>query len=142
MQYPQSMQPTHARWEAVHDDVEAATSSMRTLMTSAHTPSHSADTIFPPVPAVVARNFLVVDTVYESAPHSHLGIPGPDGEEMDIGYNGLSGVGEEIRELLPAECRRAFEEAVERERRWKGRWGTEERDGARRAPIIDKGMIL
>ncbi|KFY64212.1 hypothetical protein V497_01796 [Pseudogymnoascus sp. VKM F-4516 (FW-969)] len=146
MQYPQSMQPTHARWEPVEQPLDDATAGMQAITVSAPSPSSdpsaSADTIFPPVPPQLARNFLIVDTVYENASHSNLGIPGPDGEGMDLGYSGLGGVGEDIKELLPEECRVAFERAVERERVWKGGWGTEEQDARRGRLVIDKGVIL
>ncbi|OBT73255.1 hypothetical protein VF21_08858 [Pseudogymnoascus sp. 05NY08] len=144
MQYPQSMQPTHARWEPVEGPLDAATAGMQAITVSTSTPPSptAADTIFPPVPPQLARNFLIVDTVYENASHSHLGIPGPDGGDMDLGFNGLEGVGEDVKELLPAECREAFERALGRERVWKGGWGTEVEDGRRGRLVIDKGVIL
>lgn len=83
-----------------------------------------------------------MDTLYENATHSNLGIPGPDGGGMDLGYKGLEGVGEDVLELLPAECREAFEKALGRERAWKGAWGTEESDARRGRLVIDKGVIL
>lgn len=145
MQYPQIMQPTHARWEPV-EPVDDATAGMEAITVSSTPPSPSApptsDTIFPPVPPQLARNFLIVDTLYENATHSHLGVPGPDGGAMDVGFSGLEGVGEDVKELLPVECREAFERALGRERVWKGGWGTEEEDGRRGRLVIDKGVIL
>lgn len=61
---------------------------------------------------------------------------------MDLGFKGLEGVGEDVKELLPAECREAFERALGRERVWKGGWGTEVEDGRRGRLVIDKGVIL
>lgn len=61
---------------------------------------------------------------------------------MDVGFSGLEGVGEDVKELLPVECREAFERALGRERVWKGGWGTEEEDGRRGRLVIDKGVIL
>lgn len=145
MQYPASMQPTHARWERVDAPLDAATSGMQAISvgSEAAAAEPAAATIFPPVPPALARSFLVVDTLYENAPFANLGVPGPDGAGVDgVAYDGLEGVGEEVRGLLPEECRAPFERALERERAWKGRWGTEGEDGLRRAPVIDKGMIL
>ena len=85
---------------------------------------------------------MVIDTVYENAPASNLGVPGPDGGVFDIGFNGLSDVSEDVRKELPPECLAAFEEALEKERVWKGNWGLERRDGLRRAPKIDKGPMV
>ncbi|EHL01378.1 putative Chromatin structure-remodeling complex subunit rsc7 [Glarea lozoyensis 74030] len=128
MQYPKIMQPTHAKWIQIND----------------HSPPSDApsDTIFTPVDPIISRNYMVVDTVYESAPASNLGVPGPDGAVYDIGFNGLEGVSEDIKAELPPECLKAFEEAVGKERVWKESWGSEGRDGARRAPKIDKGPMV
>jgi chromatin structure-remodeling complex protein RSC7 len=144
MQYPTTMQPTHARWEPAPDDLSTMTSDIKTLTfnSSSQPPSPSSKkTIFTPVAPVYSRNFCIVDTVYENPPASNLGIPGPDGAVMDIGFNGLEGVSQDIIDELPEDCRREFEKALEKERIWKGGWHTESRDGMRRGPIIDKGLI-
>jgi chromatin structure-remodeling complex protein RSC7 len=58
-----------------------------------------------------------------------------------LGFNGLSSVSDDIKDELPPECRKAFEEALEKELQWKSKWGTETQFGHRRAPKIDKGMV-
>lgn len=60
-----------------------------------------------------------------------MGIPGPDGDAMDVGGNGLEGVAQEVVDELPEECRREFDEVVRREREWKGKWRGEGQDGMR-----------
>lgn len=100
---------------------------------------------------------MIIDTYMESSPSTHYGVPGPDGAGWDLGGNGnssargednylgmdgLSGVSEDVLDVLPEDCRRAFEEAREREREWKGRWGVEGVDGGRRSVKVDKGLIL
>ncbi|RAL65044.1 hypothetical protein DID88_001151 [Monilinia fructigena] len=40
-----------------------------------------------------------------------------------IGMDGLCGVSEDVLAVLPEDCRKAFEEARERERKWKRQWG-------------------
>ena len=106
MCYPKTMQPTHARWEEV--------------------PPSDSD-----VPPIVSRNYLVVDTHYESPPISGLGIPGPDGDFYDVGVNGLPDLDEEDLATLTPECRVAFEKAKVEEHEWKNQWHSESVDGAR-----------
>jgi chromatin structure-remodeling complex protein RSC7 len=137
MQYPKTMQPTHAKWVQINDYAVKSKST-----TTTDQPSGDEPTIFPPVDPILSRNYMVVDTIYESAPASNLGVPGPDGAVYDIGFNGLADVSEDIKADLPPECLRAFEEALEKERSWKGHWGLESRDGLRRAPKIDKGPMV
>jgi chromatin structure-remodeling complex protein RSC7 len=135
MQYPKIMQPTHARWEHINDyEVEANGT------TNGHTHNGEA-TIFPPVKPIYSRNYMIVDTVYESAPSTNYGFPGPDGDVQDLGLNGLASVSDDIKAELPPECLKAFEHALEKEMQWKNTWGTEMSDTARRAPVIDKGVI-
>jgi len=98
--------------------------------------------IFTPVKPILSRNFLIVDTLYENPPSSMLGVPGPDSNTYDLGFNGLSGVSEDILSELTPECRKAFNDALAKENEWKGRWSTEAVDAKRKAPIIDKGMIM
>ncbi|KAF7918039.1 hypothetical protein BELL_0077g00220 [Botrytis elliptica] len=144
MQYPRTMQPTHARWEQINDN-------------EPQSPSADSSTLFPPVKPFFSRNLMIVDTYMESSPSTHYGVPGPDGAGWDlsaggksngsagdnlIGMDGLSGVSEDVLDVLPEDCRRAFEEAREREREWKGKWGSEVVDGGRRSVKVDKGLIL
>ncbi|ESZ91252.1 putative Chromatin structure-remodeling complex subunit rsc7 [Sclerotinia borealis F-4128] len=144
MQYPRTMQPTHARWEQINDNEPQ--------------PESADSTLFPPVKPFFSRNLLIVDTYMESSPSTHYGVPGPDGagwdlgaggngngigdNDMGMGMDGLCGVSEDILDALPEDCRKAFEEAREREREWKGRWGSESVDGGRRSVKVDKGLIL
>jgi chromatin structure-remodeling complex protein RSC7 len=140
MQYPKIMQPTHARWEQIDDNEVQA----KLRLTNGHTEDHDEGeekSIFPPVKPIYSKNFMIVDTVYQSAPSVNLGVPGPDGDAYDLGFNGLSSVPEAIRVELPPECRKAFEDALEKEMQWKNKWGTEGQFAHRRAPVIDKGMV-
>lgn len=131
MQYPAYMQPTLARVEQISPDDEAATAAA------------SGDR-FPPVPYKVARNFMVTDT-YMSSPAGLQAAAGRDraSDPADFlaSYDGLGAVPEDIKDLLPPECRAAFDGALERDRAWKGQWGTEGEQGARRLPIIDKAIV-
>jgi chromatin structure-remodeling complex protein RSC7 len=150
MQYPAIMQPTHARWEIAPDAADEATSGINGISLNAHTQDDEkfpasdapAPSIFAPVKPIYARNFLIVDTMYENPSSSHLGVPGPDGGDYDLGFNGLAGIPDDIKNELPLECRQAFDKALNKEIEWKSRWGTEALDSKRKAPIIDKGLIL
>ena len=139
MHYPKIMQPTHARWEQIDDnEIEAK---FRLINGHAESQDGEDKSIFTPVKPIYSKNFLIVDTVYESAPAVGLGVPGPDGDTYDLGFNGLSSVPEDIKDELPPECRQAFEEALNKEMQWKSKWGTESQFGHRIAPKIDKGMV-
>ncbi len=152
MLYPKHMQPTHAKWVEVTSETPESDNlpgmehlSLNTGNTAPVTGSNRnndsnpagpsteapATTIFPPVPPHITRNYLVVDTVYQSPPMSGLGIPGPDGDTFDVGPTGLPIVSQEILDELPPECRKAFEEAKAVEKKWKETWGTETQDGHR-----------
>jgi chromatin structure-remodeling complex protein RSC7 len=138
MQYPKIMQPTHARWEQIDDHAEN-----RNMLANGHNGDHEdkVQTIFTPVKPIYSRNFMIIDTVYNSAPSSHLGVPGPDGDAHDIGFNGLSSIPDDVKAELPADCLKAFEQALEKETQWKAQWGTESSSTLRRAPAIDKGVV-
>lgn len=135
------MQPTHARWEQIDDNAVQA----KLRLTNGHTEEHGNEeerSIFPPVKPIYSKNFMIVDTVYESAPSVNLGVPGPDGDTYDLGFNGLSSVPDDIKAELPPQCRQAFEDALEKEMKWKNKWGTESQYGHRKEPKIDKGVNL
>ena len=138
MQYPKSMQPTHARWEQINDHEEF---DMKHLTNGHGEDNEAIPTMFTPVKPIYSKNFMIVDTVYESAPASHLGVPGPDGDAHDLGFNGLSSISDDIKAELPPECLEAFEKALEKELEWKNRWGTEIENTLRKAPPIDKGVV-
>ena len=131
MQYPKIMQPSHARWEQVRDD---------DVYVLGNSEDQENQTMFHPVKPIYSRNFAIVDTVLES-PAGPWGLPGPDGDAHDLGYNGLSAVSDDLKAELPPECRLAFEEALGQEVQWKRRWGTETKDGSRVHPPIDKGQF-
>lgn len=118
MLLPKSTQPSHVKWDTVtlEDD----------------TLDHAAVTGFAAVQPVVARNFLVTDTIYSTPAQSNLGIPGADGDTWDtIGCNGVSDIPDELIAELPAECKAALTAAQRAERNWKSQWSTETTDGHR-----------
>ncbi|KAF5125875.1 Chromatin structure-remodeling complex subunit rsc7 [Metarhizium anisopliae] len=128
LQYPAIMQPTRVRIEQVSPDEEAAS---------------KGSVKFPPVPLRMARNFLVMDTYCEGAPRNDASVR-PNSEmpaEFVASFNGLVSVSDEIKDLLPAECRKAFDEALEAEVDFQSRWGTEKEKMSRRDPIIDKAIV-
>jgi chromatin structure-remodeling complex protein RSC7 len=141
MQYPKTMQPTHARWEQI-DDNEVQTNGSLPNGHAEDPENGEVHSMFTPVQPIYSRNYMIVDTVYESAPASDFGVPGPDGDAYDLGFNGLTGVPDDIKAELPLECLKAFEDALVKELQWKNKWGPESRDAGRRAPAIDKGLIM
>jgi chromatin structure-remodeling complex protein RSC7 len=171
MQYPKIMQPTHARWERVPPAPAATSAELTTNMDSLNlnnggSPSGTeikkldetreshetatgeasakiSTTTFKPVPAHLHDRYVIQDIVYESPQYSNMGIPGPDGDVLDVGPNGLVSVANpthpefmtpEIMELLPPECKEALIEAAAQEVEWKSRWTTETQDGERTQP--------
>lgn len=150
MQYPAITQPTHARFEVVPADSNAAD----------HGKADSSSTVFPPLKPLVARNFLVFDTYMESQPGLRGPAlpalqaikPAPPAATAPLTYvppfggvsaPPLSAVPAAIRDLLPADCRAAFDEAAERERAWQARWHRPEAElGCRlREPVVDKAIM-
>ena len=128
MQYPATMQSTLARIEQISPDEEEAA---------------EGNAKFPPVPYKTARNFLVTDT-YLYSPVGLAPVAAQDkSDPADFlaSFNGLGAVSNDIKDLLPPECRTAFDEAVDRGREWKQQWGTEGEKAARRMPIIDKAIV-
>lgn len=128
LQYPAMMQPTRVRIEQVSPEEEAAT---------------KGSTKFPPVPLRMARNFLVMDTYCESSPRNEASMPPSNETPADFlsSFNGLGTVSDEIKALLPPECRKAFDQAIEDDREFQSRWGTEKATMSRRDPIIDKAIV-
>lgn len=136
VQYPKIMQPTHARWVQIDDDEVAA-------KVQAGTYVPEKDTIFPPVDPIYSRNYMVVDTYYDSNPTTNYN-PGLDGDSRDLGFNGLSAITPEVYAALVEEhpeCVQAFDEALARELEYKKKWQSETTDTLRKAPVIDKGVI-
>jgi len=135
MQYPLSFQPTHARIEQVPPSKE----------------EELASDAFPAVAPIVARNFMVTDIHLETPP---TGIPPssfeqpfrqPNGNAASgdflASFRGLGVVSDEIRDLLPEECRAAFDAAAAKEQAWHGKWGKEKESMSRREPVIDKAIV-
>ena len=128
MQYPVSMQPTHARIEQVAPEEEEATRGSAT---------------FPPVSHKMARNFYIADMYLETPP---AGIAPTVYDQEDpsnllASFNGLGAVPDGIKDLLPPQCREAFDKAVHTEKQWKDRWGPESKTMSRREPVIDKAIV-
>jgi chromatin structure-remodeling complex protein RSC7 len=137
MHYPKTMQPTHAKWVQINDEAET------NGLTNGHThEDEETPTLFPPVKPIYSRNYMIVDTAYETPEFSNLGVPGPDGDVHDMGFNGLASIPDDVKAELPPDCLAAFEEALAKEMAWKTKWGTEGSDGMRKAPTIDKGVIF
>ncbi|KAK0383353.1 hypothetical protein NLU13_9266 [Sarocladium strictum] len=126
MQYPAIMQPTRARVEQIAPEDEEARA--------------AGSTLFAPVPHKLSRNFAVIDTSYEGGGCGAAAAK-TDTTDFLASFNGLEAVSDEIRNLLPESCRRAFDGAVNKSREWESRWGTEEQMMARRAPVIDKAIV-
>lgn len=141
------MQPTHARWEQVLPTSptprtsQFAADQINGILSDGLNGTNgrlhfdgrepAADTIFPDIPPVYTRNFMIADTYYETPPASVLGYPGPDEEVLDVGPGELTRVPEHLLDELPEGCRQAFVEARAVEKAWKERWGTDKDDGAR-----------
>ncbi|QGI75757.1 hypothetical protein CEK25_000663 [Fusarium fujikuroi] len=130
MQYPTTMQPTRARIEQVAPEDEQA----------------AADSaIFPPLPTKMARNFFVADTYFETSSAgviSASAVGGTAGSpDFLASFQGLSAVSDEIKDLLPPDCRAAFDGAVAKEASYRSKWGPESETMSRRQPIIDKAIV-
>ncbi|KAJ5908956.1 hypothetical protein N7495_001638 [Penicillium taxi] len=153
MQYPQIMQPTHARFESVPPpDAAGLTADLSSLNIDSAINDHAspeansaeppATTIFPPVPASMSDRYVVQDIIYESPQYSNMGIPGPDGDLRNPNQNGLVSIANghpefmspEIIAMLPDDCKEAFIKAAADEAEWKLKWSTEANDGARSLP--------
>lgn len=124
MQYPRIMQPTHARWEPCNSDngspPEEATSQ-----------STRADSMFSQIPSILKRNFMISDTYYVSPPATGFGIPGPDGDVLDVGPLGLAATSGSVAATMPSECLRALESVRGEAVKWKNSWRGEKEDGER-----------
>lgn len=128
MQYPASMQPTVARIERIMpQDHETA----------------KADPAFPPVPLKMVRNFAVIDTYFETpvAGGAPAAVEKSDPADFVAQFNGLDAVSDDIKDLLPAECREAFDKALQKKTDWRSRWGLEATHMSRKDPIIDKAIV-
>jgi chromatin structure-remodeling complex protein RSC7 len=128
MQYPASMQPTVARIEQISPQDQAAA---------------KADPTFPPVPLKMARNFAVIDTYFETPAvgGAPAAVERSDPADFVAQFNGLGAVPDDIKDLLPAECREAFDKAVQKDMDWRSRWGLEATHMSRKDPIVDKAIV-
>ncbi|KAH7137232.1 chromatin remodelling complex Rsc7/Swp82 subunit-domain-containing protein [Dactylonectria estremocensis] len=128
MQYPVVMQPTRARFEQV---------------TSEKDESAEGTGAFPPIPAKMARNFYVADTYFATPSAGVVAAADTQAESADFlaSFSGLSAVSDDIKDLLPPECRKAFDQAVDKETTWRSQWGLESEHNSRRQPIIDKAIV-
>ena len=154
MHYPRNTQPTHARWERIPEPEQPAASEQSrsnpfftngpngTLSSddAAHMDGdgsagprlpENSDTIFPPIPSSITRNFMVTDIVYVSPAMPDMPYPGPDGQLMDEFDTSLSSVSQDIIDLLDDQQRHDFLQAREFEREWKSQWKTEREDKLR-----------
>jgi chromatin structure-remodeling complex protein RSC7 len=126
MQFPASMQPTHARIVQVADSAA---------------PSESK--VFTPLDPKIPRNFKVIDTIMETP---RTGIASAVYQQQNVppflkDFQGLGAVSDDIKDLLPPECRKAFDDALDKENEWKAKWGPESENAHRRAPIIDAAIV-
>ncbi|KAI9830409.1 MAG: hypothetical protein M1826_004832 [Phylliscum demangeonii] len=113
MHYPQSTQPTHARREPEPVPVPG--------YDAAPAPAAS-DAVFEPLPAGFTDAFRVEDVYAVSPPLSGLGLPGLDDDRVTT-PPGLDPVDpDRLRDVLPAECLRAFRAATAQARAWKRQW--------------------
>ena len=109
--YPKVTQPTHARWQEV--------------------PAEESD-----VPPLVRSKYLVVDSEFQQPPFAGLGIPGPDGDFVDVGTNGLPKLDDEDEQNMKPEELEGFKQIKREEEEWRSQWGGEHTDGARAKPKI------
>jgi chromatin structure-remodeling complex protein RSC7 len=136
--YPATMQPTNARIEQVPNSAGLDPDSR----------------IFTPLQPIVPRNFLVADTIMETPPAgiaaAAYDVPfrtsPADYQASYQGdflapFRGLGSVSADIRELLPEECRKHFDDAVKQEGDWFSRWGDEKHTKSRREPLIDNHIV-
>ncbi|KAH6898934.1 chromatin remodelling complex Rsc7/Swp82 subunit-domain-containing protein [Thelonectria olida] len=128
MQYPAMMQPTRARFEQVAPGDEGIS---------------KTGAAFAPVASKMSRNFYITDTYYESSQAGIISAADSQAESADFlqSFNGLSTVSDDIKDLLPPECRKAFDQAVEKETTFRSRWGLEADNTARLQPVIDKAIV-
>ncbi len=129
MQYPTIMQPTHARIEQVTDSSSPTDS--------------NPNPRFPPLDPRIPRNFTVIDTYMETPP-AGLSLAVYEKREVPAflaEFQGLGAVSSDILDDLPAECREAFDKALEKEKAWKATWGSEKMMTHRRDPIIDAAIV-
>jgi chromatin structure-remodeling complex protein RSC7 len=135
MMYPATMQPTSARIGQV-------------------TGSTTQSPNFPHLDPKIPRNFLITDIRMEMPPSgiapASYDVPfrtAPAYRQASAqadflaSFQGLSSVPDEIKDLLPEECRKSFDAAVTQEEGWFARWGDEKTVKSRGQPLIDKDIM-
>ena len=156
MFFPANMQPTHARWEwskeyHVSDEEDEPQSRNINLINGVTHKSEdeaaraARPPLFTPVEERYISKLAIVDTRMQAPLFSGLPTPGPEGDEHPghefVPSTRLMDVPDEVRELLPLDCLQAFDERVEQEQAWVGRWGNEVHDGhrAKIRKVLDVG---
>lgn len=126
IQFPAIMQPTHVRVMQVSDS---------------STPTDSK--IFTPLKPQIPRNFKVIDTTMELPPAGVAPAAyDPHGAPPFLtDFQGLGAISDDIKDLLPPDCRQAFDNALQNENGWIAKWGPESRDAHRRPPRIDAAIV-
>lgn len=166
--FPGITQPTHARWQrmplpeppskrrrldtlketAPHSKTNgdaALTNGIDTTHSSSPQPPNSQSKLFQPLSDVLVRNYLIVDTRFETPAHSSLPSPGPAAysnySPITNAAPGAPSLSEEdMDEMgLPEECRQALREVKRAENQWTKAWGDEHRDGCRGTMRIGVG---
>jgi chromatin structure-remodeling complex protein RSC7 len=143
MHYPSIMQPTHARIEQIADGGEQEPDE-----------ASPAPTIFSAIKPSISRNFLVMDTHLETPPAgvaanayevpfrtSQKDYEPSAAADFLSPFKGLHAIPDDIRDLLPEECRQAFDSAKDKEKTWFERWGNEAEVTSRREPVVDKAIV-
>ncbi|KAG6004188.1 hypothetical protein E4U21_001329 [Claviceps maximensis] len=137
MQYPAMMQPTRVRIEQVspHESTTTNTSTTAATWTTSQK--------FPPVSPRMAKNFLIMDTYCESAPSNEASRPCSKEIPADFvaSFHGIEALSNDIKDLLPRECRAALDKALLANAAFQSRWGTERETMSRRDPVIDKAIV-
>jgi chromatin structure-remodeling complex protein RSC7 len=141
MLYPSHMQPTHVRFEQVVDSEEGPEDG-------------PASSVFPHLKPIVSRNFLVTDIHLQTPPAgisaSAYNIPfrtsvkdrsASARANFLAPFQGLESVPDEIKQLLPESCKKAFDQAVQEETSWFSNWGDESSSTCRREPVVDKAIV-
>jgi chromatin structure-remodeling complex protein RSC7 len=131
VQWPNTTQPTHARWETVepgrgHGAKDRQGDPADGINGAEHDTDQELSTMFKHLDPIYPRNFMICDFTLEGATESKFGPPG-----LDTDPQSLSSVPRDVLDELPAECRHAFEKAKQREMAWRARWKTESADGYR-----------
>jgi chromatin structure-remodeling complex protein RSC7 len=132
VQWPRTMQPTHARWETVEPGETGRRRAEQNseLLDENNSAEGDVDqelsSLFKQLDPVYPRNFMIHDLYLEGAPESKFGPPGLDNDPQS-----LSSIPHDVLDDLPPNCRQAFKEAKKRELLWRSQWSTESVDGKR-----------